>query len=247
MDDSWSLPRMGDKTPGTDLPNHALTVSRRIVLASALAPLLACCSSDSNSDTAGLTRLLGQSLGIFSGASSVTLKDVQDTPFASLGLRVGSHAQTMLVLATQSGRSTVWTSSQHIALEIQSGRILRTAGLVQNLSGTTFSGADPLDAGLQNLHASAPAKRSVDFSDRNAYGIVVDSTVESAGPADVDILGTRIACVHAIERCTCPALGWNFTNEYWASAHNGIVWRSVQSIHPDFDPLEIELFRPPKA
>jgi hypothetical protein len=232
---------------GTDSPKHEPVLSRRLVLAGVLAPLLTRCSSDPNSDTAGLARLLGQSFNAFSGGSSVSPKDVTDTPFASVGVRVGSGAQTMLLLATQTGRSTVWTSALHIALEMQSGRILRTAGLTENLSGTTFSGPDPLDAGLQNLRMAAPAKRSLDFTDRNAYGIAVNSTVEPAGSAVVDILGTRIACVHAIEHCTCPAFGWNFSNEYWASVHNGLVWRSVQSIHPDFDPLEIELLRPPKA
>ncbi|HEX4158032.1 MAG TPA: YjbF family lipoprotein [Rhizomicrobium sp.] len=232
---------------GTGLPNCRAGLTRRLVVAGALAPLLVRCSSDPNSDTAGLTHLLGQSFDVFSGGSGVTLKEVSETQFASLGVRVGSGVQTMLVLASHSGRSTVWTSASHIALEIQSGRILRTAGLTQNLSGTNFSGADPLDAGLQTLPAPAPAKRSLDFSDLNAYGIAVNSTVEPAGLAEVDILGTRIACVHALERGTCPTFSWNFTNEYWASTHNGVVWRSLQFIHPDFDPLEIELLRPPKA
>ena len=232
---------------GADAPKRGAALSRRLVLVGALAPLLARCSSDPNSDTAGLTNVLGQSLNIFSGGSSVSLAEVSGTPFASIGVRVGSGAQIMLVLATHSGRSTVWTSSSHIALEIQSGRVVRTAGLVQNLSGTNVSGSDPLDAGLQNLRTPIPVKRTLDFSDRNDYGIVVDSTLAPAGLAAVDILGTRIACVHATETCSCPALGWNFTNEYWASARNGVVWRSVQFIHPDFDPLEIELLRPPKA
>jgi hypothetical protein len=238
---------MRARLSGADLPGSGPALTRRFVVAGALAPLLARCSSDPNSDTAGLTKLIGQSVNVFSGASSVTLKEVANTPFASIGVRVGSGAQAMLVLATQSGRSTVWTSSLHMALELQSGRILRTAGLTQNLSGTNFSGPDPLEAGLQNLRAPAPANRSLDFTDRNAYGIAVTSTVEPAGPAAVDILGTQISSVHAVEHCSCPVLGWNFTNEYWASEQTGIVWRSVQSIHPDFDPIEIELLRPPKA
>lgn len=231
----------------TDSPKRGAVLSRRLVLAGALTPLLARCSSDPNSDTAGLTSVLGQSLNIFSGGSSVSLKEVEGTQFASIGVRVGSGPQIILVLATRSGRSTVWTSSSHIALEIQSGRVVRTAGLVQNLSGTNVSGNDPLGAGLQKLRAPVAVKRTLDFSDRNDYGIVVDSTLAPAGLAAVDILGTRIACVHAVETCSCPALGWNFTNEYWASAHSGVVWRSVQFIHPDFDALEIELLRPPKA
>ena len=233
--------------PQPNSPDRGRGLTRRLVIAGALMPLAAGCSSDPNSDTAGLTRVLGQSLNIFSGGSSVSLKDVAATPFASIGVRVGTGAQSMLVLATKSGRSTVWTSALHVALEIQSGRIVRTAGLTENLSGTTMSGADPLDAGLQTLHAAAAANRALDFTDLNAYGIAVSAMVEPAGLADVDILGTRIACVHAVERCSAGALNWNFTNEYWASTQTGLVWRTVQFVHPNFDPLEIELLRPPKA
>jgi hypothetical protein len=221
-------------------------VSRRAALAGALAPLLARCSSDPNSDTTGLTHMLAQSVGGLSGRSSVTLDEVAATPFASLGVRLGSGAQTMLVLATRDGDATVWTSASHIALEIQNGRIQRTAGLPQNLSATSFTGSDPL-AALPGLRAPADTTRSLDFTDRNAFGIVVNSTISPVGPADIDILGTRIACIHAVEHCTCKALNWNFTNEYWADIHAGRVWRSNQFIHPDFDALEIELFRPPKS
>ncbi len=238
---------MRASTSGADSASCGSTFTRRLVLAGAIAPLLARCSSDPNSDTAGLTRVLGQSLNVFSGGGSVSLKEVSDTPFASVGVRVGSGAQTMLVLATHAGLSTVWTSALHIALELQSGRIVRTAGFVENLSGTTFTGSDPLGAGLQNLRTTMPAKRSLDFTDRNAYGILVDSMIVPAGLADVDILGTQISCVHAFEHCSCSAFGWNFTNEYWANTQSGIVWRSVQYIHPDFDPLEIELLRPPRV
>jgi hypothetical protein len=220
-------------------------VSRRVALAGALAPLLARCSSDPNSDTAALTHMLAQSVDAFSGKSSVTLDEVAVTPFASLGVRLGSGPQTMLVLATHDGEATVWTSASHIALEVEYGRIQRTAGLPQNLSATVFTGSDPL-AALPGLRAPADTVRSLDFSDRNAFGIVVNSTISPGGSADIDVLGTRIACIHAVERCTCKALNWTFTNEYWADIHAGRVWRSNQFIHPDLDVVEIELFRPPK-
>src|ERR1700722_19450131 len=125
-------------------------LTRRFVVAGALAPLVAGCSSDPNSDTAGLTHLLGQSVHIFPGGSSITLKDVADTPFASIGVRVRSGEQAMLLLATQTARSTVWTSALHVALKIQGARFPRSAGLTKTLSATSFSGPDPLDAGLQN-------------------------------------------------------------------------------------------------
>jgi hypothetical protein len=220
---------------------------RTVVFATAASPLLARCGSNPNSDTSSLSRLLMRSIDVFSAGRSVTLSEVTSTPFASLGVRVGSGAETMLILASGTAQSTVWTSGQHIALEIQSGRVVRTAGLPHNLSATVFSGSDPLAAGLENLRAAAPAKRSVDYSDRNAFGVEIDSTIAISGPAQIDILGTRLKTVRAVEQCSCQALSWTFTNEFWAGDLDRRMWRSVQFIHPELPALEIELFRPPRV
>ncbi|MGH6890198.1 MAG: YjbF family lipoprotein [Rhizomicrobium sp.] len=220
-------------------PRRTFRPSRRALFAAlAAAPVLARCSSASNSAAGPLAAL-------FSGRS-VPLKEVQDTPFASLGLRIGAGDQTMLVLATRIGSSDVWTSASQIALEIASGRILRTAGLPQNLSGTRFSGADPLAAGLDRLRQAIKDPHAVDFEDRNAHGVAIESVLAPAGVEDIDVLGTRVRCLHAVEQCRAPALSWTFTNQYWASAESGLVWRSLQNVHPALPALEIVLFRPPK-
>jgi hypothetical protein len=124
---------------------------------------------------------------------------------------------------------------------------MRTAGLPHDLSATAASGADPLALGLQTLRDTAQAQRVLDFADRNLLGNVVVSNFSPVGPADIDVLGTPIRTVHALEQCSCATLSWNFTNEYWADVKTGLVWRSMQHIHPDLDVVEVELFRPPKA
>jgi hypothetical protein len=237
---------MPTRSSSPEARRRAGALSRRAFVAAAAVPLLARCSSKPNSDSDTLTRMLGQSLGVFSGGSSIALSEVASVPFASLGVRIGSGPQVLLVLASRSGPSTLWTSASHIALEISSGRILRTAGLAQNLSATIVSSPDPLDAGLQNLHAPARATRTLDFADRNIFGNSVESIVTPAGPAAIDVLGSRVACLHVLERGSCAALGWTFTNEYWVGAKDGVVWRSLQFIHPDLDVVEVALFRPPR-
>lgn len=238
---------MQTKSFSPDAKKRVGHFSRRAVFAGVLAPLLARCSSDPNSDTTALTGLFERSLNPFSGASSVSLDQVASVPFASLGVRVGDGPQTLLVLATSSGNSTLWTSASHIALEIQSGRITRTAGLPHDLSATVVSGTDPLISGLQHLIAPAAIKRSLDFVDRRAFGVLVESTVSPAGSAEIDVLGTKVRTVRAVERANCATLGWSFENSYWADPGSGLVWRSVQSIHPDLAPVEIDVFRPPRT
>lgn len=223
-------------------------ISRRAALiAAATPPILSCCSSSPNSDTPSFTRFLFHSTDMFAIGRSVTLNEVTSTPFASLGMRVGSGAQTLLILATRSAQSTVWTGGPHIALEMQSGRVIRTVGLPHNLSGIAFPAPDPLAAGLRDLRAPTSASRTVDFADRDSFGDEVDSTIAVSGSAVIDILGTRLTTIHALEQCSCASLDWTFTNEFWAGSQDGRMWRSVQFIHPELDALEIELFRPPRV
>jgi hypothetical protein len=219
--------------------------SRRAILGGLAAPLLAGCSSDSNSDTNMFVRMAGQSLDVFGGGQSITFDQVASIPYATIGIRAGDGPQALLVLATRTGDTLLWTSAAHIAIETQAGRITRTSGLPHDLSATSIVGTDPLQAGLQHLQGEATASRYADFADRNAYQNLVLSSVATTGVEEIEILGTRLKTLHAVERGSCAALGWEFTNEYWADIRSGFIWRSSQRVHPDLFAVELEVFRPP--
>ena len=218
--------------------------SRRSALGWLTLPLLAGCSSDPNSDTSQMTNMLGQSLDIFSGAPSLSLAEVARVPYASIGVRVGDSAQTLLVLATQTREVCLWTSAAHVAIETRAGRIMRAAGLPHDAT-VSLPGADPLQTGLQHLRGDAAFTFDLDLADRHAYQIEVQSRILLQGTEEIAILGTKMKTLHAEERCVCAALNWNFVNQYWCDGASGFVWRSTQNVHPDLDAIEIEVFRPP--
>ncbi len=224
-----------------------LALDRRNFLFAAGASLLASCSSDPQSDTAEVGSMIRQSLGLISGDQGVSLEEVAKVPYASVGVRVGSGTQIMLVLASRLDQSLLWTSAAHLALETRYGRIVRTAGLAHDLSATNFITSDPLAQGLQNLKTETAAMRRIDLADRDAFQIPVQSTFSPKGEAEIDILGTQVKTLRAVEHCVCAEPSWTFTNEYWADPGSGVMWRSIQFVHPDLDPLEVETFRPARV
>lgn len=221
-------------------------VNRRMLLVSAAATLVAGCSSDQNSDTNMLLGMFNQSINPFGQGPSVQLAEVAAIPYATIGIRLGSSTQSILVLASSDGGRQLWTSSSRIVIETAAGRIITTAGLPYNLSATQINGGDPI-SGLPHLHSRAKLSRKIDLADKNLYAIETSSIFSAARPATIEILGTQIKAVYATEECTAPTLDWTFTNEYWADIRSGLIWRSVQHVHPDMDAIELETLRPPSV
>ncbi len=234
---------MSIKSPRPD-PHAASRCTRRGFLGAGLGlPLLAACSSDQESDTSDALKMLGQSFALYTGGGEITRDQAAAVPFASIGVSMGDSAQTLLVLATRSRDTSLWTSAARIAIETQSGRITRTAGLPHNMSQSGTGGSDPLQSGVGRK--SGPYQYVIDLPDKNVYGAIVRYEMDLPQPDQIAILGARLKVLHARERGSCSALDWDIENEYWADAKTGFVWRSRQNVHPDMDPLEIVVFRPP--
>jgi len=216
---------------------------RGFVGASLSLPLLAGCSSDQHSDESDMMKMLGQSFGSYTGGGTITRDQASAVPYATIGVSVGDSSQVLLALATQSHAARLWTSSAHIAIETCYGRITRTAGLAHNMSQGSFSGSDPLQAGIRTL--AAPCEYLIDLPDRNVYQASVRYAMESPQRSEIHILGARLDVHHVREKGACSVLDWQFDNEYWVDHLTGFVWQSRQTIHPDLEDVAIVVLRPP--
>jgi hypothetical protein len=231
-----SIPESGNNVRGW---------SRRSILTALPLPLLAGCSSDPLSAQNYGKLLLESGLDPFASPPPITREQAAAISYASIAVSVAGAQQTMLVLATSAGQTRLWTSSSRIALETASGRIVRTGGLAHNLTNTVFDGQDPLAIGLSNAQATSDFRRLLDYPDKSLFGVAVASRFSAPDPQDIEILGATIKTLHVREACTCPALDWDFTNEFWADTDTGLIWRSLQIIHPDLDAIRIDTLRPP--
>lgn len=219
-----------------------LKTLRPLVAALALGAL-AGCSSDSGS---GWPQLMELAKASFAQSDGVSLQQAASVPYASIGVRVGDGQQIMLLLAADTGHTQLWTSKAGIAISTRGGRIIETAGLPKNLSATVFAGlSDPLPALLrQAVVRPVSEARDADFGDLSEYSVPIRCRLEGGEDARVIILGHAIATRRFEEHCESSALDWSFTNLFWAD-RSGLVWKSIQYIHPHSDPVEIEVLRPP--
>ncbi len=208
------------------MPKNLPSLSRRaLLLAGAVAPLAGCeMPYGLNLDTVKTS--LAVSTGLES-APGITLEQASQIPYASIGYRIGGSQEYILVLASTIAGDLLWTAADHRALVTEGGRITRSAGFEWNLGETSFAQPDPVQTGLQQMTTNVLLVRSLDLRDIDRFGV-----------SSLDVLE-----VH--EDCRCKDLDWTFQNIFWADVSSGFIWRSVQNIHPNLDPLTIEVLRPP--
>lgn len=197
------------------------------------------CSSSGSTDyrsLASITRLA------FAPPQRVTVKQASAIPYATIGIRIGNGPQAIGTLATDDGAQRLWAAGQKVMIATtRDGQIQRTVGLPYNLSWMT-------PAGPQSSPAATGRRRSVwsaDFADLAAYSVTVQCEEILFGNVRIPILGKPVTTRRTNLRCVAPQLKWTFQNTYWTDPQTGLVWRSIQHIHPKLDPLEIETLRPP--
>ncbi len=210
--------------------------------ACALALGLAGCTAQNGGNWGQIVGMIGKS---FDDKPVITLDDAGAVSFASLGVRVGDGPQMMVVLAANVGHDRLWTSKARFALTTRAGRVMRSSGLMHDLDAVSFQSGDAV---LDAARSSGPREslRFVDFHDINRYSVPLRCVAVSRGEDPVTILGKSIRAVRVDEECANSEIGWNFTDSFWIGS-TGLVWKSIQHIHPDYDPLEIEILRPPEG
>ena len=212
---------------------------RRVVPVLAATFALAGCSVLGRGDIKSFYQL---SKKVWDGDSlSITLEQAAAVPYASMGVRLGGGPQVMIVLAGDTSGQRLWTSAAKIAITTEDGRIVRTGGLDKNLGGLA-----PLSDGRDKNGVGA-VRWQADFPDLGLYSVPITCLDRSAGDETIIILGNDIRTRRIEESCGSQDrnLDWSFHNTYWLDPSNGLVWRSVQYVHPGLDSIETEILRPP--
>jgi hypothetical protein len=206
---------------------------RLIVCAAAALPLGGC---ENRSDIASISEILWQGISGIGGSDDIARSKIIAIPYATLGVRLGSSGEAMFVLESKSGQTLQWVGGTQFGLATRDGRILRTAGFVHNLSGFHDETAPKSPTNSHDYR--------YDLADMNAYGVLVRCSDHDVGQEQITIIGDAHSTRHLIEDCAAPDLEWNFRNEFWKDTATGIVWRSVQYVHPGMDPVVLETLRP---
>ena len=219
--------------------------SRSLAAGSALL-LAACASGGATSSPWGqYFELLQQGFSNTFGGGAITRDQAAATPYASLGYRLNGGPQGLVVLATNINGEQLWTSSAHIVLVTQDGRVTRSVGLAHDIGRLVPSSGTTLPRPALAMSGPLTVTLMADFPDIASYSVPLTCHLAAMGVDPITILGQAIATTRVEENCESPQLGWRFRNSYWLDPTSGFAWRSLQHLTPKGDTIETEILRPP--
>jgi hypothetical protein len=211
-------------------------MTRRFALLGAGTFLLAGCGNSRNPNLSAAVDLARK----FFSDRAFTDKDVEQVPFASIGVQVGTAPEAMVVLATVDGDDLTWIAADRSVIVTRHGRIVRLKlGEVDVV--TAPGGADPVAEGAV---APGPCMRLLDFPKSRLYSVPTESTLAATGVAGVTLLHGDIVTRSFTETGISHPLAWEFENHFYLDQENKRVWQSNQNVTPQLPPIKIRVLRP---
>ena len=84
----------------------------------------------------------------------------------------------------------------------------------------------------------------VDITPPDYYGLTVESEIVYKGSENIKIAELDFKTEVFHERSVTREIDWNFENRYWVAPEDGLIWKSIQHMHPDVPPVTMELLKP---
>ena len=215
-------------------------ITRRTTLLAGCGLLLSACSDS----TLGTISESVRHLATDPEDTSIPRARIDSIPYATMSAKFGRNPRALTVLRRVDNKELYWFAGNQIVLVTRAGRLVRTAGLPANLKRTWIMDDDPLGTLQDGVHPTDSYRRLVDLGPPDRYGIMVTSQLESVGPASVVISELQFETQLWRERNTAREFDWSYENRYWVDPDNGLLWKSIQHVHPDLPPVELEVLKP---
>lgn len=154
-----------------------------------------------------------------------------------------------MFLTKVNGESLYWSAGRRAVFVTRKGRLVKTAGLPANLVETRYLSDDVLSIIVnesETLSGEGGAfRRLVDMTPPDRYDVMIGSTFVHAGRESIEISELRFDTELFVERCEAREMEWRFENHFWIGRKDGVVWRSVQHVHPSIPTIELQVLKPP--
>jgi hypothetical protein len=151
---------------------------------------------------------------VFNGLpdAPVNREEIENLPYATTRAKLGRSGWVVVVLGRYDGDLLHWISADKITIVTHGGRIVRSAGLPENLVGTNFMNGDPLTQAGAWVTQDATSNRTTDLRPQNLFGIPVQATLAVEGTRQIEITDRRYNTIQISERASVELLDWEFEN-----------------------------------
>ena len=168
----------------------------------------------------------------------ITPEVIEKIPYASMTLKIGRGAPGLVILESFVDEQETWISADGVYLVIEKGRIIKTAGLFNNLINFRA-----VDNNFSDLLKSKDSEKlyfyySYDLPELN--NMRVEANRKFIKTERTELLGTTKELNLIEERISNNFIGWKETNRYWVDS-DGFVWKSEQYLSPKLPRFDMEV------
>lgn len=176
--------------------------------------------------------------------SLITREVVDNIPYASMLLSLGNNSNSLIILENKIGSKYTWVSSNSISIVMESGRVVRTFGLPNNLSA--FS--SPANTFKNILNRDKPLLDYVtyySYDNPTLLDLRVEVKTKVGEETSISILGELKQVVLVQQDISNNQINWNRSNKFWVDKENFYVWKSEQYISPKLPKFTIQTTKKP--
>ncbi|MFG1173058.1 YjbF family lipoprotein [Erwiniaceae bacterium CAU 1747] len=193
---------------------------------------------------------LGETLKLaFLGEDDIQLTNQQiaNIPYASMYLRLNGGQQIFVVMGFSEEGQQKWITQDRSTVVTQSGRLVKTLGLADNLNEVSNLQQDPLRDALRLTDGSSWT-RVLSWTEKGQLrtGTAVSHFTRQQDEV-LQLAGRQVACRVWQEEVELKETGKTWRNTFWVDTSSGQVRQAVQMLGADYFPVAITILKPAKS
>ena len=172
----------------------------------------------------------------------VTAEIIERIPYASSKLAIGKGAPGLIILESINDNKETWVSADGLFLVIEDGRVIKSAGLFNNLVSLKFADND-----FKDLIVSRTSEKLIfyySYDNPELIDMRVEVERRFIKEEKVRLLSGEKQLSLIEEKITNDYIGWKELNKFWVD-NEGFVWKSEQFISPKLPRFNIEVTKKP--
>ena len=172
---------------------------------------------------------------------NITPELIENIPYASMTLKVGKGPLGLTILESKTNNMSTWVSADNVFIVEQSGKIIQTKGLGNNLDEllATVDFKNLLEIDTDKTYTYYQS-----YSNPELINLKLTAQFEIKDKKLTQLLNREMYLTLIEERIFSDELGWKVTNLYWVD-DSSFIWKSIQTISPKIPKIYVEVTKKP--
>ena len=175
--------------------------------------------------------------------TAITPQLVEAIPYASSLVRIGKGPYGLMILESQEKNRTTWVTADGVYFVIEKGKIIKTKGLNNNISGMLMPYPFSKST-LISLTKDKSYKYYYSYDFPKLTDLEVSATYTLGDKSTIKLLNQEKELTLIQEELKNDYIGWNVVNNYWID-EDSFVWKSEQHISPRLPKISYEITKKP--